>query len=144
MSIVRRLVLSDRDAWLLLWSDYCAFYRAEIAEHVRDEVFERLCAGKQLLALVAADATDRPVGFAHLVFHPSTWSTCSRAYLEDLFVDRTERGVGVGRALIEKAYGEADARGADRVYWITQEYNGAARSLYDTLARRTSYVIYRR
>jgi len=144
MSIVRRLVPSDRDAWLLLWSDYCAFYRTAIAEHVRDEVFERLCAGEQLLALVAADATDRPVGFAHLVFHPSTWSTCSRAYLEDLFVDRTERGVGVGRALIEMAYVEADARGADRVYWITQEYNGAARSLYDTLARRTSFVMYRR
>jgi len=38
----------------------------------------------------------------------------------------------------------AKAQGADRLYWHTQEFNGAARSLYDTLAARTSFIVYQR
>jgi hypothetical protein len=33
--------------------------------------------------------------------------------------------------------------GPASVYWLTQEYNGPARSLYDTVAHRTSFVVYR-
>ena len=56
----------------------------------------------------------------------------------------TRRGTGHGPALIEAVYARADALGADRVYWHTQEYNGAARSLYDQVAHRTSFVVYER
>ncbi|HEU0317849.1 MAG TPA: GNAT family N-acetyltransferase, partial [Solirubrobacteraceae bacterium] len=65
-------------------------------------------------------------------------------YLEDLFVARAARGGGAGRALIEAVYAAADARGADRVYWHTQEFNAPARSLYDTVGRRTSFIVYTR
>jgi hypothetical protein len=34
--------------------------------------------------------------------------------------------------------------GADRIYWHTQQYNGRARSLYDTLATATSFVVHER
>ncbi len=34
------------------------------------------------------------------------------------------------------------ARGADRVYWHTQQYNGRARSLYDQVGHPTSFVVY--
>ena len=37
-----------------------------------------------------------------------------------------------------------DESGAGSVYWLTQEYNAPARSLYDTLAHRTSFVVYQR
>ena len=33
-------------------------------------------------------------------------------------------------------------RGADGVYWHTQEYNGRARSLYDQVGHPTSFVVY--
>ena len=51
---------------------------------------------------------------------------------------------GVARRLIEAVYAFADGRGASGVYWLTQEYNAPARSLYDTLAHRTSFVVYQR
>jgi GNAT superfamily N-acetyltransferase len=54
------------------------------------------------------------------------------------------RGPGAARALIEAVYAEADRRGADRTYWETQEFNGPARSLYDVMAHRTSFIIYER
>ena len=34
--------------------------------------------------------------------------------------------------------------GAERVYWHTQEFNGAARSLYDSVGQLTSMVVYER
>jgi GNAT superfamily N-acetyltransferase len=144
MTIVRRLTASDHARWHALWRGYCAFYRADVADATTARTFAALCAGTELLGLVAVDAGDAAIGFAHLVFHPSTWSTRGYCYLEDMYVAPEQRGGEVGRALIEGCYAEADARGADRVYWHTQEYNAPARSLYDTLGRRTSFIVYRR
>jgi GNAT superfamily N-acetyltransferase len=64
--------------------------------------------------------------------------------LEDLFVDRASRGAGVAGRLFEALYETAREHGATRVYWLGQEYNGAARSLYDTVGRLTSFVVYER
>jgi hypothetical protein len=41
-------------------------------------------------------------------------------------------------------YAEADGAGAANVYWLTQEFNADGRALYDTLARRTSFIRYER
>lgn len=144
MSNVRRLRAGDHATWKRLWRDYCAFYRAPVDAKVREATFKRLCAGAEMLGLVAVGPSGRPIGLAHLVFHRSTWSASDYCYLEDLFVTRAQRGNDVARALIEGVYAEADARGAGRVYWHTQEFNAPARSLYDTLARRTSFIEYRR
>jgi GNAT superfamily N-acetyltransferase len=84
------------------------------------------------------------IGFAHILFHPSTWSHAPSCYLEDLFVAKSARGTGAATALIEAAAAAARARGADRFYWHTQEFNAPARSLYDTLADRTSFIVYRK
>jgi hypothetical protein len=45
---------------------------------------------------------------------------------------------------IKAVYAFADESGAAGVYWLTQEYNAPTRSLYDTLAHRTSFVVYQR
>ena len=144
MTATRRIAAADRAGWDPLWRDYCAFYRADVAPEISDRTFARLCDGDAMAGFVAHDAAGALVGFAHILFHASTWSLAGYCYLEDLYVAKTHRGGGVARALIERVYAEADARGAERVYWHTQEFNAPARSLYDTLARRTSFVVYRR
>lgn len=141
---LRRLAAHDRAAWDALWRDYCAFYRASIDAHITERTFARLCDGGDTVGFVAADADGTLIGFAHILFHESTWSVSGYCYLEDLYVAPAQRGSGVARALIEHVYAEADTRGAERVYWHTQEFNAPARSLYDTLARRTSFIVYRR
>jgi GNAT superfamily N-acetyltransferase len=113
-------------------------------DDVRDLTFARLREGDVLVGIVAVDEADRPIGLMHLVFHPSTWSAKDYCYIEDLFVDRTRRGENVAHALFTEAYRLADERGAERVYWQTQEFNAPARSLYDTIGRRTSFIVYQR
>jgi GNAT superfamily N-acetyltransferase len=142
---VRRLCDADRDGWQRLWDQYLRFYRAELPGHTSDSTFARLCEPDGALAgLVAVDADGNAVGFANLVFHPTTWAQNPYCYLEDLFVDPRLRGAGVAKRLIEAVYETARERGAGRVYWTTQEFNGPARSLYDTVAQLTSFVIYER
>jgi GNAT superfamily N-acetyltransferase len=140
---VRRLQIHDFDRWRVLWGGYLSFYRADVPDQVTDLTFKRLCDGEHgMVGLVAAGADDQPIGLAHLVFHGATWSESGYCYLEDLYVDPTHRGGQVARALFDAAYAEARERGVQRVYWHTQEYNGAARSLYDTVGQLTSFVVY--
>ncbi len=146
MITVRPIHEADRDGWLPLWHGYNDFYRNEPADEVTQTTFRRLCDGSGgFYGLVAEDEDGGGlVGLTHAVFHPATWTTGTYCYLEDLFVSRGGRGSGAGRLLIEGVYAEADRRGADRVYWHTQQYNAPARSLYDAVGHATSFVVYRR
>ena len=141
---VRPLEPRDFDAWLPLWDGYNSFYRNEVTAEVTENTFRRLHEVVDGLFGLVAEHDGGLVGFAHAIFHPSTWTTRSYCYLEDLFVSRAHRGSGAARALIEGIYAEADRRGADSVYWHTQSYNAPARSLYDQVARPTSFVVYER
>ena len=142
---VRLLRASDREAWLALWQQYLRFYRADLPASTSENTFARLCEeDSELVGLLAVDADGHGLGLAHLIFHPSTWADGPYCYLEDLFVDRAGRGAGVAKQLFEVLYETARQRGATRVYWLTQEYNGAARSLYDTVGHLTSFVVYER
>ena len=99
--------------------------------------------GDQPHALVAARGHEL-LGLATYLFHRSSWSVQSYCYLEDLFVASEARGHGIARRLIAAVYAAADAASASSVYWHTQEFNADARALYDTLARRTSFIVYQR
>jgi GNAT superfamily N-acetyltransferase len=65
-------------------------------------------------------------------------------YLQDLYTLDSERGKGVGRALIEAVYARAKADGSQRVYWQTHETNQTAMKLYDQVADRSGFVVYRK
>ena len=147
MSIrVRPPKAEDRPVWLTLFKGYIHFYGAAVPDDVIDTLWQRLMEGGEGLpiALLAVDATDRPLGLAHVLYHRSTWTRGWYCYLEDLFVDERERGKGIGRALIEAVYAHADARGCSRTYWMTQETNATARALYDKVAAKSAFVQYRR
>jgi GNAT superfamily N-acetyltransferase len=140
---VRRLERRDFDGWRPLWQGYLSFYRAELSDEVTELVFGRLCEGERgMLGLVAVDGQGQPVGLAHLIFHSSTWTGSAYCYLEDLFVDPGRRGGRVAQKLFDAVYETAREGGAERVYWHTQQFNGAARSLYDTVGQLTSFVVY--
>ena len=142
---IRRLEARDETRWRHLFDGYIAFYESQVPADVITAAFARLLAGQDGMAgLVAVDSSGCVRGLANLVFHRSTWAPTWYCYLEDLYVDPGVRGAGVGRALIEGTYAEADRRGATRTYWATQEHNATARSLYDRVGLLTEFVQYRR
>ena len=119
---------------------YKAFYRESEPDAAYEQTWQRRPAGTELFGL-GARLDGRLVGIAHYLFHPAFWSG-EACYLRDLFTDEAERGRGAARALIEAVAAAARERGADRLYWHTQEGNARARVLYDKVARFTGFIRY--
>jgi len=93
---------------------------------------------------VVAEHDGRLVGIVHYLFHRSTTAIGLTCYLQDLFTDATLRGGGIGRALIEAVYDAARAAGSARVYWQTHETNQVAMRLYDQVAVKSGFLVYRK
>jgi GNAT superfamily N-acetyltransferase len=136
------LTAADRGEWLPLWHAYLTFYESELSDDVTDVVFGRLLAGDGVHGVLARDDEGTAVGFVHWLYHRSTWSIGPYCYLEDLFVAPGVRGGGVGRALIAHVREHAADAGAAKVYWLTQESNTTARTLYDKVADLSGFVHY--
>lgn len=56
------------------------------------------------------------VGLVHYLYHRSTTRFELTCYLQNLFTAPSERGTGVGRALIQGVYQHAKAAGIQRGY----------------------------
>ena len=140
---IRPLQAGDQGAWRRLWRDYLAFYRTERPEAVYATTFARLLSGKsnEFRGFLAVHES-RPVGLVHYLFHRTCWAIDDTCYLQDLYADPAMRGKGIGRALIETVYAEADRHGASNVYWLTQTFNATARQLYDRVAVETPFIRY--
>jgi GNAT superfamily N-acetyltransferase len=142
---IRPLRPEDRAAWRRLWTEYLAFYETAVVDEVRDRTFARLLGeDPQDFACLIAEKDGEPVGLAHFLMHRHCWKIENVCYLQDLYVAPAARGTGLGRALIEAVYAEADRAGAPSVYWLTQDFNRTARQLYDRVAVVTPFIRYNR
>lgn len=141
---VRDVAPADRLAWDRMWSAYCAHYGASPPAADNDELWRRITDTDHAMgALIAVSSEDgRPLGFAHFILHPHTFSSRMLCYLEDLWVDPEARGGGVGRRLIEALIARGRERGWRRLYWHTEADNASARALYDRIVTVTDYVRY--
>lgn len=140
---IRPLTQQDRPAWHRLWSAYLEFYETALPPQVFDTAFDRLTstAPGEFKGLIA-ELNGAPVGLAHYLVHRNLWALEDTCYLGDLFTTPAARGRGVGRALIRAVQDAATAAGCGDVYWQTQAHNQTARRLYDSLARKTPFVVY--
>jgi GNAT superfamily N-acetyltransferase len=142
---VRALTPGDFAKWLPLWQGYNLFYgRPALPPEITQTTWSRFFdANEPVHALVAERNTDI-LGMAHYLFHRSTTHIPHLCYLQDLFTQEAARGQGVGRALIEAVYEQAKIAGSQRVYWQTHETNQTAMQLYDKLAERSGFLVYRK
>ena len=134
---------ADKTGWLPLWQAYLVFYDHPLADEITDLTFERMLDETVPLYMLVAKSDDAVVGFASFILHPSTWAKVGYCYLEDLFVAEAARGQGIARGLIAAVAAEAKAKGAERLYWVTDEANKTAQALYESLAIRTDFIQYR-
>ncbi len=129
---------SDFDLWHVLWQGYLEFYESSLAPGITDSLWHRLLdADESIDGRVAEAADGRLLGLVHFFPHPHTWYQQPVCYLNDLFVDPSTRGGGIGEALIDAVVVTARARGWAEVYWHTQSHNAVARGLYDKITGGT-------
>jgi GNAT superfamily N-acetyltransferase len=145
--IVRPVERADFERWLPLWSGYNAFYGRSGATALSDEItrttWARFFDGAEPMHALVAERDGALIGLAHYLFHRSTISIVETCYMQDLYTSEAARGGGVGKALIEAVYAAAAKAGSQRVYWQTHETNATAMGLYERVAERSGFVVYR-
>ncbi len=148
---IRPIKTGDYAEWRRLWTLYLEFYESSVPEEVYQTTFARIISvhsaddaafyePRGLLAI----RDGKPAGLVHYFYHRHCWQVDHVCYLQDLFAAPEVRGTGVGRALIEAVYAEADSDNCPRVYWMTQEFNAEARKLYDRIGTLTPFIEYQR
>lgn len=145
-TLIRAVHTADFDQWLPLWEGYNAFYGrigvTALDDAITRQTWERFFIESDPVQAFVAEIDGELVGLVHIVFHPSTSRKNDVCYLHDLFTSADVRGRGVGRALIERVYAEAQARACSRVYWTTYEDNQTARALYDRVTKYSGAIVY--
>jgi GNAT superfamily N-acetyltransferase len=145
---VRPVTRQDYDQWLPLWEGYNAFYGRSGATALSQEItrmtWARFFDAYEPVHALVAESEGLLLGLAHYLFHRSTIAIEPFCYLQDLFTNESVRGKGVGRALIHGVYERAKMAGSRRVYWHTHETNVNAMQLYDKVAERSGFVVYRK
>jgi GNAT superfamily N-acetyltransferase len=146
--IIRAVEENDFDRWKPLWDGYNAFYgrkeKTALPDAITKMTWSRFFDGYEPMQALVAEESGRLLGLAHFLFHRSTISIESTCYMQDLFTIEAARWSGVGRALIEEVYRCAERAGCRRVYWQTHETNTTAMQLYDKVAERSGFVVYRK
>ncbi|WP_019831887.1 GNAT family N-acetyltransferase [Sphingomonas sp. PR090111-T3T-6A] len=143
-AVIRAVTKDDFEAWLPLWEAYQRFYAVDIPADVTRGTWTRFLDPAEPMHAALAMVGERAMGLVHWLYHRSTWTTGDYCYLQDLFVAPDARGSGAGRALIEHVTAHAKGEGAPRLYWSTHETNQTAMQLYDRIAERSGFVIYRK
>jgi GNAT superfamily N-acetyltransferase len=142
---VRAVALADFPQWQLLWEGYNRFYgRNALPAEITQMTWSRFFDAYEPVYALVAEKDGQLLGLVHYLFHRSTILIEPTCYLQDLFTNAAVRGQGVGRALIEAVYERARIAGSPRVYWHTHESNSTAMRLYDKVAQRSGFVVYRK
>jgi GNAT superfamily N-acetyltransferase len=147
-STIRFVTAGDFLPWKSLWDGYNAFYGRQgptaLPPETTRTAWARFLDPAEPMHALVAEEKGRLVGLAHFILHRSTNQVGLVCYLQDLFTVPDLRGRGIGAALIESVCERARELGCKRVYWQTHETNATARRLYDHIAERSGFIVYRK
>jgi GNAT superfamily N-acetyltransferase len=142
--LVRR---EEFPAWKELWDGYNTFYGRSgdtaLPLEVTQMAWSRFFDADEPMHALVAESSGALIGLAHYLYHCSTIQLAPTCYLQDLYTAEAARRQGVGRALIAAVYERARAAGTTRVYWQTHQSNSTAMKLYDQVAARSGFLVYR-
>jgi GNAT superfamily N-acetyltransferase len=145
--IIRSVEPGDFDQWLPLWDGYNAFYgragTTALVPEITQITWTRFFDSCEPVHALVAESEGKLLGITHYIFHRTTISIGPICYLQDLFTVESARGKGIARALINEVYAQAKLAGAFRVYWQTHETNDTAMRLYDRVAEKSGFIVYR-
>ncbi len=144
---IRAVTRGDHEKWLPLWDGYNAFYGRSgltaLDPAITATTWARFFDDGEPVHGLVAERGGELLGLAHYLFHRSTTAIGPNCYMQDLFTVPAARGTGVGRALIARVAELARQAGAARLYWQTHETNATAMKLYDAVAEKSGFLVYR-
>ena len=146
--LIRPVADNDFAGWKPLWDAYNSFYgrsgTTALPIDVTKTTWSRFLDANEPVHALVAEGPRGLLGIAHYLFHRSTTQIGPSCYLQDLYTADAARGKGIARALIQEVYGHAASAGVPRVYWQTHDSNTRAMALYDKVAEKSGFLVYRK
>jgi GNAT superfamily N-acetyltransferase len=114
----------------------------ELAEHQRarakchltaEQLHDALFREAPAVFCHVAEVDGEVVGMALWFLSFSTWRGTHGIYLEDLYVRPSQRGSGLGKALLAELARECGANGYPRLEWTVLDWNAPAIGFYKSL-----------
>lgn len=120
---------------LPLIKQYQEFYKvSEINDKKNEEFFSQFNINNPFgCQFIYRNTKNDVIGFATVYFTFTSTIASKVAVLNDLYIVNSQRGQGVGKALIQHCKEFAKSKSAVRLQWVTAPDNETAQKLYDSL-----------
>ena len=105
----------------------------DAVEATEDDLLRHGFGEKPYFQCLIAEQDGKPAGFALYFYDYSTWLGRPGLYLEDVFVDPPFRGLGIGKALLQRLAAIALEKGCARMKWEVLDWNQPAIDFYNSL-----------
>lgn len=110
-------------------------------EATQEKLAEAMFASPPMMGALLAEVDGKAVGFATYFFTFSTYFAKRCLWLDDLYVDESKRGGGIGTDLLRAVVQVSIDHGCPRVEWVTAATNAKAISFYEGMGAETLHRI---
>ena len=140
--MIRSIEIKDKVEWKKLYQGYADFYKVEITEQTLSTVWNWLHDSKHELHGLGYEINNKIVAIAHYRRMPSPLKAKYIGFLDDLYVHPDFRGRKIGEEIINKLNQISQDEGWGLIRWITRNNNYNAKSLYDRVAKKSTWDVY--
>ena len=140
--MIREIKLRDKEEWKDLYREYADFYKVEMNEEILKTVWGWLHDKSHDVKGIVYEHENKIVGFAHYRRMPRPLRGKYIGFLDDIYVEPKQRGKKIGEKFIYALNKISKKNNWDLIRWITQDNNRRAKSLYDRVAKKTSWSLY--
>jgi ribosomal protein S18 acetylase RimI-like enzyme len=140
--MVREIKLSDKEEWEVLYRGYADFYKVEMKDEILKTVWSWLHDRNHDVKGIVYEYDNKVIGLAHYRRMPRPLRGKYIGFLDDIYVEPKYRGKKIGEKLIHELKEISKKNNWDLVRWVTHNDNIRAKSLYDRIAKKTTWDLY--
>ena len=140
--MIRNIEIKDKEQWKKLYHGYADFYQVTISEQILETIWDWLHDTDHDLNALVYEIDNSIVALAHYRRMPSPLRGKYIGFLDDLYVDPQFRGKKIGEKIIKKLNDISKERNWGLIRWITRNDNHKAKSLYDKVAKKSTWEVY--
>ena len=140
--MIRNIEIKDKERWKKLYRGYADFYQVTISEKILETIWDWLHNTNHDLNALVYEIDNTIVALAHYRRMPSPLRGKYIGFLDDLYVEPQFRGKKIGEKIIKKLNDISKERNWGLIRWITRNDNHNAKSLYDKVAKKSTWEVY--
>ena len=140
--MVREIKLSDKEEWEVLYRGYADFYKVEMKDEILKTVWSWLQDRNHDVKGIVYEHENKVVGLAHYRSMPRPLRGKYIGFLDDIYVEPKYRGKKIGEKLIHQLKDISKKNNWDLIRWVTHNDNIRAKSLYNRIAKKTTWDLY--